>query len=130
MGYSWFRRPLWVLKILVADDDEGDCKQMRRALKQAGFIYECVESSSVEEALATCDKGTFDCAFMDYNMSGHDGIFGVDVLHTRIPFTAIIMVTGHGDETVAAEAMKRGVSDYVSQSGRSKRRASLGWRPV
>ena len=34
----------------------------------------------------------------------------------RLPHIAIIMSTGQGDEIVAAEAMKRGASDYIPKS--------------
>ena len=104
-----------VLSILIADDDEGDRKQMRRTLKQAGFTGECVESVSVAAALAACDAHAFDCALVDYQMPGHDGLYGVEALRDRFPFMATIMVTSHGDETVATEAMKRGASDYIAK---------------
>jgi signal transduction histidine kinase len=104
------------LNILIADDDEGDRKQTRRALERAGFAFNCVECASVEEALSACDKAAFDCAFVDYRMPGHDGLYGVEALHNRLPFMAIIMVTGNGDEAVATEVMKRGASDYIPKT--------------
>jgi signal transduction histidine kinase len=38
-------------------------------------------------------------------------------MHERFPHLAIVMSTGHGDEMVAAEAMKRGASDYIPKAG-------------
>jgi signal transduction histidine kinase len=101
------------LNILIADDDEGDRKQVRRALKQAGLACECVEVASIAAALAACNEGAFDCAFVDYRMPGLDGLQGITALHERLPDMSIIMATGQGDEMVATEAMKRGASDYV-----------------
>jgi diguanylate cyclase (GGDEF)-like protein len=101
------------LTILIADDDDGDRKQLKRALAQSGLAVSCVEAASVEAAVAACDACDFDCAFVDYRMPGKDGLHGVATLHARLPFMSIIMVTGQGSEIVATEAMKLGASDYI-----------------
>jgi signal transduction histidine kinase len=105
-----------VLQILIADDDEGDRKQIRRAIRQSGLSAVCTESASIKDAVAACDACEFDCVIIDYQLPGEDGLEGITALHGRLPYMAIIMSTGHGDETVAAEAMKRGADDYVSKS--------------
>jgi signal transduction histidine kinase len=105
-----------LLSILIADDDEGDRKQVRRALGQAGLACECVEAASIEEAVDASRKHAFDCAFVDYRMPGHDGLQGITALHERRPDMPIIMATSQGDEMVATEAMKRGASDYIPKA--------------
>jgi signal transduction histidine kinase len=101
------------LNVLIADDDSGHRKLIKRALKQARPGSECVEVASIDEALAACDESTFDCAFIDFRMPGHDGLHGIAALHERFPFMSIIMATGQGDEMVATEAMKCGAADYI-----------------
>jgi signal transduction histidine kinase len=103
------------LSILIVDDDEGDRKHARRALKLAGLSCECFEVASIEAALEACAKRAFDCAIVDYQMPGYDGLHGIAALHEQLPFMAIIMATGQGDEMVATEAMKRGASDYIAK---------------
>ncbi len=100
-------------KILIADDDEGDRKLVRRALEKADLSFACVETDTVEGALTACNNQIFDCAIVDYRMPGVDGLQGVAALHKRCPHMAIIMATGHGDETLAADAVKHGASDYI-----------------
>jgi signal transduction histidine kinase len=104
------------LSILVIDDDEGDRKLVRRALKQAGLACECVEAVSIDAALAACAERGFDCAIVDYRMPGDDGLHGIATLHEQLPLMPIIMATGQGDEMVAVEAMKQGASDYISKT--------------
>ena len=104
------------LKILILDDDEGDRRQIRRALKESGLSCESVETVSVEEALAVCAKSAFDCAVVDYRLPGRDGLEGVAALHQGFPFMSIIMATGQGDADVATEAMKHGASDYIAKA--------------
>src|ERR1700678_3190832 len=105
-----------VLRILITDDDEGDRKQIKRAIGQSGLSAACTETASIEEALAACDGCEFDCAIVDYRLPGEDGLEGITALHGRFPHMAIIMSTGQGDEMIAAEAMKRGAADYISKS--------------
>jgi signal transduction histidine kinase len=104
------------LNILIVDDDEGDRKQIRRTLARCGLPCECTEAQSVPEALEACEKHSFDGAVVDYRIPGQDGLAGISALSGRLPFMAIIMTTGQGDEIVAAEAMKRGASDYIPKS--------------
>lgn len=101
------------LKILIVDDDEGDRKHLERALKHSGLVFESKQAITVEEALSACENVAFDCAFVDYRIPGQDGLSGVSALVARQPYMAIIMLTGHGDERIAAEAIKRGASDYI-----------------
>jgi hypothetical protein len=104
------------LQILITDDDEGDRKQIKRAIRQSGLAAECTETGSIKDALAACDGCEFDCAIVDYRLPGEDGLEGITALHGRFPHMAIIMSTGQGDEMIAAEAMKRGAADYISKS--------------
>ncbi len=103
------------LNILIVDDDEGDRRQIRRALKESGLAHESVETVSVEQALAACEKSAFGCAIVDYRLPGRDGLDGVASLHQRLPYISIIMATGQGDANVATEAMKYGASDYIAK---------------
>src|ERR1035438_2134795 len=105
--------PQNTIDILIADDDAGDRKQILRALKQGGLPCTCTETVSIEDALQACERRAFDCALVDYRLTGEDGLTGITILHQRLPDMAIIMVTGQGDEMVATEAMKRGASDYM-----------------
>jgi PAS domain S-box-containing protein len=104
------------LSILIVDDDEGDRRQIRRALKKAAVLCECTETEGFQQAMAACRHRRFDCAIVDYQVPGCDGLAGITALHDLYPFMAIIMSTGQGDEMVAADAIKRGASDYIPKT--------------
>lgn len=106
-------QPSKPLNILIADDDENDRKRVKLALKHSGLACIYTEASSIEEALKSCQDCAFDCALIDYRLTGQDGLAGIAALLERLPYLAIIMITGYGDETVAVEAMKRGALDYI-----------------
>lgn len=102
--------------ILIADDDEGDRKQIRRALMRSALAGTCTEVASIEEALEACQQQSFDCALVDYRMPGRDGLSGIAEMHALYPHMAIAMLTGEGDERVAAEAIKSGAADYLPKA--------------
>lgn len=104
------------LHFLIVDDDEGDRRQINRAIRHSMPPSNCTETATLEEALAACEQSGFDCALIDYHLSGQDGLEAISALRERFPFLPIVMSTGHGDEMIAIEAMKRGASDYIPKS--------------
>jgi hypothetical protein len=104
------------LQVLIVDDDIGDRRQIQFALKHSGLLCECTEADSAEAAVEACQTKNFDCAFVDYKMPGQDGLLAVTALREVLPYLAIIMSTGQGDELVATEAMKRGAADYIPKA--------------
>jgi len=101
------------LNILIVDDDDGDRKQVGRALMQSALKIGFTDAASIHDALQACEVSAFDCAIVDYRLTGEDGLSGLKTLHARFPHMALIMVTGQGDELVATEAMKVGALDYL-----------------
>lgn len=104
------------LHFLIVDDDEGDRKQINRAIHQSMPPSNCTETATLVEALAACENSGFDCALIDYRLPGEDGLNAISALRQRYPFLPIVMSTGQGDEMVAIEAMKRGATDYIPKS--------------
>ena len=102
--------------ILIADDDDGDRRQIARLIRQSGLRCELSEVDDLAGAEAACAATPFDCAIIDYRMPGSDGLTGIGALRQRHPHLAIVMVTGQGDELIASEAIKLGAADYVPKS--------------
>lgn len=102
--------------VLIADDDSGDRKILRRTLEKIDLDCDIVEAKSLEEADEACKHHEFNCAFIDYMMPGGDGLEGIARLKEFNPYMAIIMATGEGDEKVASEAIKLGAMDYITKN--------------
>ena len=101
------------LRILLVDDDLGDARQIARAIRQSKLEAECTHVTDVEDAFAKCTDLSFDCAILDYQLPGQDGLQALVSFGERCPNMPLVMSTGHGDELVATEAMKRGAADYI-----------------
>mgnify|MGYP003669215571 CR=1 FL=1 len=103
------------LNILIVDDDQIDRAMVRRQLSDRAADMVLHEAGTATEAIDVLNHISIDCLLLDYRLSGQDGIeFYKDLKVGPVRFpSAVIMLTGQGNETAAVEAMKCGVRDYL-----------------
>ncbi|MDQ3308551.1 MAG: ATP-binding protein [Gemmatimonadota bacterium] len=101
------------LKILVVDDDEVDRMVVRRALRAAGINADITEVEDARTGLEILQEVAFDCAFLDYQLPGGDGLRVLSEARRAGVHTPIVMMTGHDDAELAVAMMKAGATDYV-----------------
>ena len=106
-----------VLKLLIVDDDDVDRERLRRMLSKSDIETNISEASSVEDSMAYLSNDDYDCVIVDYRLGLNSGLTLLNNIRTTMDSRcAVIMVTGLGDEEVAAEAMRLGASDYLLKS--------------
>ena len=102
------------ISVLLFEDDEGQALLVKEALEKDGFTVEvCATGRHGLERVIARDYGVY---LIDMKLPD---IRGVDVLRritTIKPEAICIIVTGHGDEVAAVEAMKVGAYDYIVKS--------------
>ncbi|UCD70987.1 MAG: response regulator [Syntrophobacterales bacterium] len=105
------------VKVLLIEDDLSHAELIKRELKRAGSgSKDVVHATSGERGLEVLKEKPFDLVLLDYSLPAMDGL---DVLKTMremdldIP---VVMITGHGSEKVAAQAMRLGAHDYILKS--------------
>lgn len=104
------------LRILVIDDDEFDRKIYKRLLSKIPECQFTVEEASTSRmGFSSIMKTTPDCILLDNNLPDISGLDFMVQLKRDFPLTDIpvIMLTGQGSEEIAAEAISKGVSDYL-----------------
>ena len=104
------------LRILVVDDDAEDRTAVRRALHQAGLSVDIVEAADLASARAALTAGTYDCLIADDLIPGSGGQEVIDLAAALGVTVPTIVLTGHGDEMIASELMKRGAADYLPKT--------------
>ena len=97
-------------RILVVDDDEGIRYTLRGILEDAGL--EVVEACDGQEALTRLGDETFHLVLSDLRMPKVDGLELLTALQELPAAPRLILITAHGSERAAVEAMKRGAYDY------------------
>src|SRR5918912_1493373 len=102
------------LRLLIVDDEEASRYGMRRALSDFG--YDISEAESVDAARSVMARERPDLLLLDVNLPGMSGLEFLRELQERpddAPLTVII--TAHGSERMAVEAVKTGAHDYLSK---------------
>lgn len=106
--------------ILLIDDDVVDRLIVRRALAKSGLDTDISEAADRASALSCLSSRTFDCIVLDHDLPDADGLAMIHELRGGAARdTAIVMLTGRGDEQLAVELMKAGATDYLCKTGLS-----------
>src|SRR5919202_5566133 len=102
------------LRLLIVDDEEAARYGMRRAL--SGFGYDIEEADSVESARSLMKGWPPDLLLLDVNLPGASGLeFLTELKESNGDAPLVILITAHGSERMAVEAIKSGAHDYLSK---------------
>src|SRR5918911_3568673 len=100
---------------MIVDDEEAARYGMRRALSTFG--YNISEAGSAEAARALLKQHEPDLLLLDVNLPGLSGLDFLRELKSTSNGNGplVIIVTAHGSERMAVEAVKAGAYDYLSK---------------
>jgi DNA-binding NtrC family response regulator len=98
-------------KILIIDDEEAARYGMARALKN----YSVAEAASVDEARKSIAASRPDLILLDINLPGASGLDYLRELAATDDAPPVVMITAHGSERTAVEAIKAGAYDYLAK---------------
>src|SRR5262249_35243877 len=100
-------------RILLVDDEEAVCWVLDRTLTREGHVVRV--SASAEEALELAGRQPFDVVVLDVRLPGMDGLTALGELRRRTGDAPVIVMTAHGNLTVAVEAVRGGAFDYLAK---------------
>ncbi len=99
-------------RILIVEDEKAIQIALGGLLRREG--YQVQQADSGEAAIAALQIQAFDLVLTDLALG--KGKSGMDVLESAKaarPDTAVVMITAHGSEKIAVQAMKSGADDYL-----------------
>ena len=99
--------------VYVVDDDEAIRSALRLLMKSADLRV--VICASAEEFLKSYKPEVPGCLVLDVRMPGMSGLELQRLLldrHVRVP---VIIMSGHGDVSMAVQAMKDGAVDFIEK---------------
>ncbi|HET9355872.1 MAG TPA: response regulator FixJ [Sphingomicrobium sp.] len=99
--------------IHLVDDDEAIRRSAGFMLKTSGFRVETYESGV--ELLKNAAKLEPGCILLDIRMPGMDGLEVQQALKDKGVTLPVIIMTGHGDVSLAVQAMKAGAIDFIEK---------------
>ena len=100
--------------MLYVEDDELVRRAGVQSLQLAGF--DATGYGSAEAALNTLDGGAFaGVVVSDIRLPGMSGLYLLAHCREHAPEVPVILVTGHGDISMAVQAMRDGAYDFIEK---------------
>jgi signal transduction histidine kinase len=106
-----------VLKILLVEDSPSDAALLQEALScDGGNRFEVAHAERLEEGLEQLRRGAFDVLLLDLSLPDSSGRDTFLRARAQSPDLPIVVMTGVDDETVALDALRQGIQDYLTKS--------------
>ena len=105
--------------VVLIEDDRSLRASMRQWLELSGFSV--LDFERAEPALARMDAGFPGVALSDVKMPGMDGLAFQRIVRVKDPDIPVVLMTAHGDISMAVEAMRHGAYDFVEKPFDDKR---------
>ena len=97
----------------LVDDDDAVRRSIGFMLKTSGFRVHAYEDGiALLKAASSLEDG---CILLDIRMAGMDGLEVQQTLQREGISLPVIIMTGHGDISLAVKAMKSGAVDFIEK---------------
>ncbi len=100
--------------VAIVDDDDGVCEALTALLQAAGHSTRAYATLGAFRAGLGSDSEPR-VVLLDVRLPDGSGIDFLPELLTLAPRSAVIMMTGHGDISLAVAAMKAGARDFLEK---------------
>jgi two-component system C4-dicarboxylate transport response regulator DctD len=107
------------LQVIFIEDDELVRRASVQSLQLAGF--DVTGHGSVESAARAIDASFPGVIVSDIRLPGASGLDLLAQCRERAPEVPVILVTGHGDISMAVQAMRDGAYDFIEKPFASER---------
>jgi diguanylate cyclase (GGDEF)-like protein len=106
--------PVRTLRLLVVEDDLRSANALRELLSGSSDpLFEIRHVTTAGAACDAIDHGDFDLVILDLGLPDATDLQALGRLETCLHEIPVIVLTGRGDETLAAEALHQGAEDYL-----------------
>lgn len=100
-------------KVYIVDDDQDVRNAITLLMQTVGLEVETFESA--QHFLDSFNKETIGCILLDVRMPGMSGIDLMQQLLNQPYSPPIIIISGHGDISMAVKAVKDGAYDFIEK---------------
>ena len=101
------------LKVLIVEDDPDVALGCEQALQLEGIAAECV--GSAEQARRRVGRDFRGVVISDIRLPKMDGMSFLREILAVDPELPVVLITGHGDVSMAVQAMKDGAQDFIQK---------------
>jgi signal transduction histidine kinase/FixJ family two-component response regulator len=101
-------------RLIIVEDDEALRGYLCSLFSANGFAVDSARDG--QEALDRVAEREYDAMLLDQKMPGLSGMEVLARLQAGSPRFPVIMLSGHGSEELAVQALQMGATDYVTKS--------------
>lgn len=105
------------VEILHVEDNPQFAELVGDLLEDERDVFEVVTETDASNVLSLLEDGSIDCIVSDYEMPEMDGLELLERVRAEYPELPFILFTGKGTESVASNAISKGVTDYLQKEG-------------
>ncbi len=98
--------------VLVVDDSSVERHRVEKLLRKIADIT-VLTAANGKEAIALLEKEHLDMVLTDMQMPEMDGLQIVEEIRSKFPAVPVVIMTAHGSEEVAVQALQKGAASYV-----------------
>ena len=103
------------VNILLVEDEQAHAELVQRAFERHGNVFRLSVAQTISEATTLIQTIPFALILTDWRLPDGEGtsLINAQQDNTKIP---VVIMTSHGNERVAVDAIKAGALDYVVKS--------------
>jgi len=101
------------MKILIVEDEPDLLNLVKRYFKREGYV--CEEATTFREGYKKINNFEYDCAIIDLNLPGGDGLKLVEMLRQDNIQTAILIVSARETIDDRIKGLEIGADDYLTK---------------
>ncbi|MBI4861648.1 MAG: response regulator [Candidatus Riflebacteria bacterium] len=102
-------------RVLIVEADAAQASRIVTVLTSLGEGWTSVRVPTAQECLHLLDWTTFSVALIDFILPDQNGLELIREIRRRGYVLAAILMTAHGNEATAIEALRLGVADYIKK---------------
>lgn len=101
------------MKILIVEDEQELLDLMLRYMKREGYV--CEYATTFKEGYKKINNYEYDCAILDLNLPGGDGLKLVKMLRMEMPTTATVIISARSSIDDRISGLDIGADDYLTK---------------
>jgi two-component system, NarL family, response regulator DevR len=101
------------IRLLIVDDHEVVRLGLRTLLTDEPDLEVVAEAGTAEEALVQVANHHPDVVILDIQLPGRSGLEACQEIRKKFPGTQVVILTSHGGEGFAEQALRAGAAGYV-----------------
>lgn len=108
-----------LLRILIVEDNIDHVELLSQMIERHFAPVDLHTVESVDDAIDFIEQTDYDLVLTDCYINNNSIVDQIPILRDKLGDVPIIVITGSGDESLAAEVIKKGGTDYLVKTRNS-----------